>query len=77
MTRGSGLWIITPPAFYAAHGRIGKSDAHIISLVPMVTEMDVLMFSGSERSGVDRLVDAQRKEEEAYANITCDLFVDT
>lgn len=69
-------------AFYTVHGCIGKSDAFIISLVPMVTKMDVLMFvwfraQWSRLCPRDRLFNTQRKEEEAYANITCDLFVDT
>lgn len=83
-------WCLTTlccTALYTVHRCFGKSDAFIISLVPMVTKTDVSLWKILVfvwiRQQWSRLyrpvwlfacVNSQRKDE-ANANITCDLFV--
>ncbi len=83
----SCLTTLCRTAFYTVHRCFGKSDAFIISLVPMVTKTDVSLWKSLVfvwfRQQWSRLylpvrpfacVNSQRKDE-ANANTACDLFV--
>lgn len=72
-------------AFYtvAVHRCFKKSDAFIISLVPMVTKMDVSLwkillfvwFRQQLKSTLSARVANSQRKDEVNANIACDLFV--
>ena len=77
------LTLLRRAAFYTVHRCFGKSDAFIISLVPMVTKTDeeeedphvCLVQTALESTLSARVTDCQFTKQRMNANITCDLFV--